>query len=145
MAVGFASCSSPVKERALPQIGSERKPLPPVSVDAAVGISEAQARLVLDAMFRDAGLRILNDEPLGESLMEVMLDGYDPERGVGYEYIAASESAMSMSEEEQQAVTEEGRILVVRSCSMEELRRRASEFLAALPAAPDAGVAADSP
>ena len=92
-------------------------------------------------MFRDAGFRILNDEPLEESHIEVVLDGYDPEKKVGYEYISASEARESISESEADELARHWSLLILRSCSLAHLRRGASEFLARVPRARDAGVA----
>ncbi len=81
-------------------------------------------------MFRDAGLRILNDEPQTIADIEVVLDGYDPERRIGYEYIADGEASASPSTEAFATGAQERRLLVVPACSLSELRRVASTFLA---------------
>ena len=111
---------------------------PALVLDAAVGISEVQARRELDALFRDAGFRILNDEPLPDSPIEVVLDGYDPERRVGYEYIDEREAALSLARAEQEGAARDHRLLIIDACSLGELRRAASLFLATA-TAPDAG------
>lgn len=113
-------------------------PEPGPPADAAVGISEVQARRELDLLFRDAGLRILNDEPLHGSAIEVVLDGYDPERHIGYEYIDASEAAQSLGTEARVKLGRDHRLLFLDACSLDELRRAASSFLERA-TSPDAG------
>ncbi len=111
----------------------------PPRFDAAIGISEVQARRELDLMFREAGLRILNDERLPSADIEVVLDGYDPARRIGYEYIADGEAAVSPKRDGLTALVSGDKILVVDACSLEALRHAASEFLA-MALAQDAGV-----
>lgn len=126
---GCSGASSPsgFKENEVePLVVSQEPP-----ADAGVGISEVQARRELDALFRDAGFRILNDELLPDSPIEVVLDGYDPEQRIGYEYIDASEAAQSLARSEQEKASGDVRVLVLDACSLDELRRTASSFLSA--------------
>ncbi|MCP4446114.1 MAG: hypothetical protein GY811_12325 [Myxococcales bacterium] len=113
---------------------------PALTADAGVGVSEVQARQELDTMFRQAGFRVLNDEPLLHSHIEMVLDGYDPEQKVGYEYIDSREAAESISRKEGDALSRDSRILIVRSCSIDELRHAASSFLERTLVASDAGL-----
>ena len=139
--VAGAVCACSSSTTNLGHKDSEVRPLvtpPALPLDAAVGISEVQARRELDALFRDAGFRILNDEPLPNSHIEVVLDGYDPERRVGYEYIDEREAALSLGRAEQEGAASDHRLLIIDACSLDELRRVASLFLATA-TAPDAG------
>ncbi len=139
VAFALCSCSSSSSKPGLAR--DEIGPLvvaPEPPADAAVGISEVQARRELDILFRDAGLRILNDEPLLGAAIEVVLDGYDPERHIGYEYIDASEAAQSLSADERVNLARDHRLLFLDACSLDELRRAASSFLERA-TSPDAG------
>ncbi len=96
-------------------------------------VSEVQARQELDSIFRAAGFRILNDEPVRVATIEITLDGYDPERLVGYEYIDPLEASLSLDANQRRVLTKNAKILVLSACDIEELRARASAFLKALP------------
>jgi len=132
VAVVLAACGTPVAS----PFPAAVAPLPAsgeavvVVADASIGISENQARLELDRMFREAGFRILNDELLVSLAIEVTLDGYDPEERVGYEYIDSSEATLSMGSQERAALGSDGHILILEACSLPELRQRAAAFLA---------------
>jgi hypothetical protein len=60
------------------------------------------------------------------------LDGYDPERGVGYEYIASEERGTDLSRQEKLDLEDEPDILVLSGGTLEELEARALDFLAGL-------------
>jgi hypothetical protein len=64
------------------------------------GLDEADARFLLAARFRAAGFRIVADVPLGEGDVTLTIDGFDPERRVGYEYVAAKERGVELDEAE---------------------------------------------
>lgn len=108
--------------------------VPPQVFDAGVtdaeqdGVSEVEARLLLNQMFRDAGLRIVNDYPFRKTDIEVTLDGYDPERGIGFEYLAPSERGADLSQSEGLALANED-VFLVNGGSLEELERAAERFL----------------
>lgn len=144
MVLLLAACSSPVSEPASSTLAKPAIAPTPIAIDAAPGMSEIEARHTLDAMFRDAGFRILNDEPfnqaaIDQAAIEVVLDGYDPEQGVGYEYIDASEVGADVSAEERAALANHGRILVIGDCSLDTLTERAAAFLEGVVTATDAG------
>jgi hypothetical protein len=76
---------------------------------------------------------------LPNSHIEVVLDGYDPEQKIGYEYIDASEAAQSLGRTEQENASGDARLLIIEACSLDELRRAASSFLSSA-TIPDAGL-----
>lgn len=84
-------------------------------------------------MFRGAGLRIVNDHAFHSSDVEVTLDGYDPERGVGYEYVAREEEGTDLSAEELVALEKVAGIFTATGGSLEQLQEQARVFLSALP------------
>lgn len=108
--------------------------------DEATGVPEAIARELLDRLFREAGLRIVNDVKWSRPGIELTLDGYDPERDVGYEYIAAAEAGAELDESERIALQTHPRIFVAAPAARDQLQSAAEAFLAALasPAGPDA-------
>lgn len=128
------ACSQPAGGSAVPE--------PPAVDPAARGegvadaapeappISEIEARVLLAAMFRDAGYRILYDRTLVLGGARVAVDGYDPQRRVGFEYIAAPEVGVWSGE----VGPDEPRILVVGPAPRRRVSEAARAFLAALPA-----------
>jgi hypothetical protein len=54
-------------------------------------IDEEHGRRVLCQLFSEAGFEIEEDHPLAIAETVVSLDGYDPVRRVGYEYIVTAE------------------------------------------------------
>ena len=94
--------------------------------------SEVAARSLLNRLFRDAGLRIVNDRIFAKGQVEVTLDGYDPERGIGYEYIASEERGTDLSRQEELDLEDESDILVLSGGTLAEVEERALAFLAAL-------------
>ena len=50
-------------------------------------MDEAEGSTVLEAVFRDAGLRVERDHPFTEGGLHVVLDGFDVDRRVGFEFI----------------------------------------------------------
>jgi hypothetical protein len=51
------------------------------------GLGEAEGRAVLRELFTRAGFEIVEDYPFNEDGVEVSLDGFDPVRRVGYEFM----------------------------------------------------------
>ena len=60
------------------------------------------------------------------------LDGYDPERAVGYEYIASEEQGTDLSTEELVALQECDGIFTATGGSLDQLQKQAEAFLAAV-------------
>ena len=93
-------------------------------------MSEVEARSLLNRLFRDAGLRIVNDRAFSQDEVEVTLDGYDPEQGVGYEYVARQERDTDLTALEGRSLRAAGNILVLEGGTLDELAEAASAFLA---------------
>lgn len=98
LALVLAACSAPAPTRQ-----------PPAPAPAAVGpaavedsateparppISEAHARAVLERLFRGRGLRILRDVEVTINGTPLTVDGYDPQRRLGFEYTDPAERAV---------------------------------------------------
>jgi hypothetical protein len=92
--------------------------------DAA--LDEASARFLIAARFRAAGLRVVEDVSVRAGDAAITLDGFDPARRVGYEYIAAEERTHRPPE------IAEARILVLESAGAAEIERAVDRFLAGL-------------
>jgi hypothetical protein len=102
-------------------------------------LAEAAARAVLAELFRGAGYRIRHDVPLpvesgtaapaGTPVLAV--DGFDPESGVGFEYVAAEERDGSPVLRGQLA-GRRARILWLEAADEPTLRRQAEQFLSGL-------------
>jgi hypothetical protein len=92
-------------------------------------VSEVEARFLLNRMFREAGLRIVNDHHFRKPNIEVTLDGYDPERGVGYEYVAAQEQGTDLSSDELVVLKEVDGIFIAIGGSLDQLEAEAEAFL----------------
>ncbi|MBL4637330.1 MAG: hypothetical protein JKY56_25975 [Kofleriaceae bacterium] len=98
--------------------------------------SEILARQALDALFRKQKLRIVNDVSCsamcidGESdSFEVTLDGYDPQLGIGYEYIAQEEIGLDVNPQEAKLLHNSRQILLVGPAPLERVLEQAKLFL----------------
>lgn len=91
------------------------------------GLDEASARFLVAARFRAAGLRIVEDVALRAGDTDITLDGFDPARRVGYEYVAAEERAAARPAEITGA-----RVLVIESADAAAIERAVDRFLAGL-------------
>jgi hypothetical protein len=113
-----------IEERAVP---GRAKPRP-----AGPAADEATARRILATHFRAAGLRIVADVPLRESGVALVVDGYDPARRIGYEYIAPEEEGIELDRRERAQLSRLGEIqlLVLSPRTAEEIERDAERFLA---------------
>jgi len=89
-------------------------------------IPEVEARLILSAMFRAGGFRIVYDVPVAVGSRVIALDGYDPEAKVGFEYRATEEMAAWSGELPAELV---GKILIVAATDRDGLEQRAEAFL----------------
>lgn len=101
----------------------------------APALDEAAARQLLAERFRAAGLRVRYDVLVARAgAYELTVDGYDPERRTGYEYVAERERERDLEagERAQLARAAEVRILVIDAASATEIAARADAFLAAL-------------
>jgi len=115
-------------------------PVRPVSTPAATSapaarasgpiIDEAHARVVLNESFRNAGLRVLADVDLEIRGRSVTVDGFDPDRRIGFEYSASEEQAAQRDLETLFTAETGPRILVLAASDEATVRERASAFLA---------------
>lgn len=98
-------------------------------------LDEAEARRLLAARFRAAGLRVVEDVPLEVDGAALVVDGFDPARRIGYEYLAADELGLELgpAEREALAASRAVRLLVHEPAAAGALERAAEAFLAELP------------
>ena len=88
-------------------------------------MGETEARVVLAGLFREAGYRVRYDVAVVIGGETVAVDGYDPDRAIGFEYIAPEEA-------ESWKLDEGGGgpgLLVVAAADRETLEARARAFL----------------
>jgi hypothetical protein len=99
-------------------------------------LDEAGARLLLAARFRAAGFRVVEDVRLQAGGVELTVDGFDPARRIGYEYVAAEERGAEFDQgaRERLAAMDEPRVLVLDSAGPDEVAKAADQFLAGLAA-----------
>jgi hypothetical protein len=99
------------------------------AIDAGPDVTEAQARAVMARAFRAAGLRIREDLVVAG----VTLDGGDPARKVGYEYVAVEERGLDMTPQARKALAAEDgwRVLIVEATDAAGLRARVDAFVSA--------------
>ncbi len=96
--------------------------------------TEVQARRLLDRLFRQAGLRIVNDYFCEGAICcggtgGITLDGWDPEKAVGYEYVDVSEAGLELREEQALASQSCVGVFLSRATDIERLERSAKQFL----------------
>lgn len=119
---------------------AEAAPVHAAAAEAPSGepLDEASARRLFAGRFRAAGLRIVEDVTLDVDGVTLVVDGFDPARRVGYEYVAAEEQGVELDqgERERLAGLAAVRILVAEPAPAAELERAIAAFLAELPAAP---------
>src|SRR5690606_14018940 len=121
--------------------GQPARAAPPPGAPAEPPLDEATARRLLAGRFRGAGLRIVEDVPLGAGAVELVVDGFDPARRVGYEYVAAEEAGVELDGAERAALAAlpDARVLVIDAAGERAVVEAAASFLAGLgaPEAPD--------
>jgi hypothetical protein len=109
---------------------------PAPAADASPGeqLDEASARQLIAARLRAAGLRVVEDVPLRAEGLDVTLDGFDPARRVGYEYVAADERGADLDDGERARLAglADTRVLVVDSAGAEEVTAAVERFAASL-------------
>jgi hypothetical protein len=121
-----AGCGGRCPDAGDPPVARLDRPAAPaperaIEAQAAPPLTEAEARAVLSQQFRARGLRIRQDVMVNG----VAIDGYDPDRQIGFEYVAADDLALP-------AAARAGLpgILVLDAATAEQVTARASEFLA---------------
>ena len=93
-------------------------------------VSEVDARDLLRREFRDAGLRVVSDVRLRGAGFDITVDGYDPEREVGFEYVAADEVDTDVAAGEREALAaSDSRVLLVDASSADALALVTRAFL----------------
>jgi hypothetical protein len=144
IAAGLLGCSSPAArpiEPAPAPIAIDAGIDAPVPIDAGPAIDEVHARAQLGAVFRAAGLRLRYDVRVVGAGYEFTADGYDPERRIGFEYIAPAEIGTDISGDEpaRLAADDRVRILLIGPADARTVAAAADAF-AARHLHPDAGV-----
>lgn len=110
---------------------------PATASDNETPMSEIEARALLSERFRNAGFRVVHDVLVTKDGYQITADGYDPDRGVGFEYIAESERGTDVSAEERSALGGRGQpILILDAAGQQRVSKAVDSFLGALP---DAG------
>jgi hypothetical protein len=98
-------------------------------------LTEAAARALLAERFRAAGFRVRYDVQVArDGAFALTVDGYDPARRVGFEYVAEAESDADLDPGEHTALARdrEQRILIIDAASDAEITALAERFLQAL-------------
>ncbi len=116
-------------------LAAESAPEQAAAAPAASGepLDEAAARFLLAARFRAAGLRVVEDVTIQVGDVALAVDGFDPARRVGFEYVAAEEREVELDAARRLAGGTALRILVVDAASADEVERAADLFLRELP------------
>jgi hypothetical protein len=121
-----------------PAEGAAARPRPDAAepVDRGPPLDEGPARRLVAGRFRDAGLRVVEDVQLTAPVV-ITLDGFDPERRVGFEYVAPEE-ARDLAEVDRAALerSTDPRVLVLPACGADRCAEAADAFLSRLPPAP---------
>jgi hypothetical protein len=95
-------------------------------------LSEAAARALLAERFRASGLRVRYDVPVArDDAFALTVDGYDPVRRVGFEYVADDERDTDLDDDERAALARdpEQRILIVDAADAAAVDALAERFL----------------
>ncbi len=127
MLLALAACGggsgerAPTPRPALPAAAAPGPDAARVPPDAGPTLTEAVARALLAERFRAAGLRIRQDVPVGG----VTLDGADPQKQIGYEYVAEGEVDAAPK-------ADGWSILVIAATDVAQLTARVDAFLSGL-------------
>jgi len=92
-------------------------------------LDEASARWLLASRFRAAGLRVVEDVTIEADGIALVVDGFDPGRRVGYEYVAPEEREVELDAARRVAAQADPRILVVDAAGAESIERAIDAFL----------------
>jgi hypothetical protein len=107
----------------------------PPPIDAGPPLGEIEARLEAADRFRRAGYRIRQDVRITRpGAYDVTLDGWDPQRRVGYEYIAPEEVGLDLTTRERVELARDTslRVLILDRTSRAETIALIDAFLAEL-------------
>ncbi len=92
-------------------------------------LDEASARWLLASRFRAAGLRVVEDVTIEAAGVALAVDGFDPARRVGYEYVATEEREVELDAARRLAAHGDARILVVDAAGAGAIERAVDAFL----------------
>jgi len=97
-------------------------------------LGEAAARALLAGALREAGLRILHDVRVQGPGYDITLDGWDPARRVGFEYIAPEEVDTDLAASEREALTAatDLHVLILDAADHPTIESRLATFVASL-------------
>jgi len=101
------------------------------TVDAGTPLDEAVARAQLARLFRAAGLRVRYDVVRTGPGYSLTVDGLDPARGIGFEYVAVEERGTDLEPAEQRALAASGEAILVIEATDDAaaIEARAADFL----------------
>lgn len=105
---------------------------PAEAAPGAQALSESAARALLADAFRAAGFRVRYDVPVArDGAFALTVDGYDPMRRVGFEYVAEEERGAELDAGERSLLARdpEQRVLVIDAVDAAGLEERAQRFL----------------
>ncbi len=99
-------------------------------------LAEVAARSLLAGALREGGLRILQDVRVQGTGYDVTLDGWDPARRIGFEYIAAEEVDTDLDAAERTALAADKTltVLILDAAAEGAIQPKLDGFIAALPA-----------
>jgi hypothetical protein len=118
-----------------PPAGRQRANPAPATAGAGPALTEAAARVLLAERFRAAGLRVRYDVQVArDGAFALTVDGYDPARRVGFEYVAENETGGALDLDQRTALARdpEHRILLIDATGDAEIRAQTERFLQAL-------------
>lgn len=146
IATGALACSSPASEALESRPPAPRAPIDAgidalLAIDAGAPLDEVTARLLLAERFRAAGLRVRYDVRLTGAGYDLTVDGFDPERRIGFEYIAPSElhTDLDRAEPDHVAADDTMQILIIGPADEPTVMAAVDAFLTHV-APPDAGI-----
>jgi hypothetical protein len=98
-------------------------------------LAEVAARSLLAGALRGGGLRILQDVRVQGTGYDVTLDGWDPARRIGFEYIAPEEVDTDLDAAERAALAADATltVLILDAAAEAAIQPRLDTFLASLP------------
>ena len=134
IAVCLAACGSAPAPAPLAPTSAPRQAPPAAAAEPPPTITEIEARVILTEAFRAAGYRILYDVPVPLGSATVAIDGFDPEKKVGFEYRAAAETAAWTGD---LPAGIDARILVIDAADRDTVEQKAAAFLATANSASD--------
>jgi len=100
------------------------------AVPAIVPVAEAEARAIVEGLFRERGLRVLRDVEVSMHAGALVVDGYDPQKMLGFEYADPLELAhLPRAKPARDPKNSAVHILWLEPAEAEVVRAQAIEFL----------------